>query len=296
MIDAPSSTWFSASPGWHWLIVLYFFIGGLAGGCYFLAALVDLVGRPEDRPLARLGYLVALPAIVVSGLLLLFDLARPPRFWHLFVGSNSGQLMFKSWSPMSTGSWALLVFGVFSLLSALAAAAEAGWLPWRRAARLRPPGALGIVVTVLGAFFGLYITGYTGVLLAVTSQPVWADSSLIGMLLVVSATSISAALLILLSQSSSPALRRLEVQLIALELLVLIALVFSLGGAARALLLPHNLLLLLGVLLLGIALPLLLHWRDSLGRRSFAAAPVLVLVGGFLLRTLVVFAPYGIGR
>src|SRR5205085_8785862 len=39
----PSSTWFSASPNWGWLIALYFFVGGLAGGCYFLAATIDLV-------------------------------------------------------------------------------------------------------------------------------------------------------------------------------------------------------------------------------------------------------------
>ena len=52
---APSSTFFTASPEWHWLIIGYFFIGGLAGGCYFLAVLIDFFGRPEDRALARLG-------------------------------------------------------------------------------------------------------------------------------------------------------------------------------------------------------------------------------------------------
>ncbi len=57
MNGIPSSTYFSAPPDWGWLIVFYFFFGGLAGGCYFLAALIDLFGRPEDRPLARLGYL-----------------------------------------------------------------------------------------------------------------------------------------------------------------------------------------------------------------------------------------------
>ena len=55
---APSS---ARRPDWGWLIVFYFFFGGLAGGCYFLAALIDLFGRPEDRPLARLGYYIAFP-------------------------------------------------------------------------------------------------------------------------------------------------------------------------------------------------------------------------------------------
>jgi formate-dependent nitrite reductase membrane component NrfD len=42
----PPSTLFTAPPGWHWLIAWYFFVGGLAGGCYFLAALIDFVGEP----------------------------------------------------------------------------------------------------------------------------------------------------------------------------------------------------------------------------------------------------------
>ena len=63
MNGVPSSTYFSAPPDWGWLIVLYFFFGGLAGGCYFLASLIDLFGRPEDRPLARLGYYIAFPCI-----------------------------------------------------------------------------------------------------------------------------------------------------------------------------------------------------------------------------------------
>ena len=57
----PSSTYFSAPPDWGWLITLYFFFGGLAGGSYFLASLIDLFGRPEDRPLSHLGLLHLVP-------------------------------------------------------------------------------------------------------------------------------------------------------------------------------------------------------------------------------------------
>ena len=74
---APSSTWFTAAPGWGWLIVAWFFFGGLAAGCYLLAALIDLFGRPEDRPLARAGYFAVLPCLVVSGIVLIVDLSRP---------------------------------------------------------------------------------------------------------------------------------------------------------------------------------------------------------------------------
>jgi formate-dependent nitrite reductase membrane component NrfD len=47
------STLFTDAPHWRWLIVFYFFVGGLAGGSYFLAVLIDLFGSREDRPLAR---------------------------------------------------------------------------------------------------------------------------------------------------------------------------------------------------------------------------------------------------
>ena len=50
MNAVPSSTFFSAPPDWGWLIVFYFFFGGLAGGSYFLAALIDLLGRPRGSP------------------------------------------------------------------------------------------------------------------------------------------------------------------------------------------------------------------------------------------------------
>src|SRR3954470_229569 len=107
MNPVPSSTFFSASPEWGWLIVFYFFFGGLAGGCYFLAVLIDLFGRLEDRALARLGYFISFPCILISGLLLTLDLTRPERFWHMLIESNTLRPLIKPWSPMSVGSWAL---------------------------------------------------------------------------------------------------------------------------------------------------------------------------------------------
>ena len=80
MNGIPSSTYFSTPPEWGWLIVFYFFFGGLAGGCYFLGALIDLFSRPEDRPLARLGYYISFPCMLISGLLLTLDLTRPLGF------------------------------------------------------------------------------------------------------------------------------------------------------------------------------------------------------------------------
>ena len=304
MIDAPSSTWFTTGPHWEWLIILYFFIGGLAGGSYFLAATIDLFGRPEDRPLARLGYYIAFPCVALSGLLLTLDLGKPTRFWHMFIERNTWGPMFKAWSPMSVGAWALLIFGFFSFVAFLGAIAQEDRLRWPALrtlrqpgfGRLRAPSMSGRILAVLGGIAGFYIAGYTGVLLAVTNRPIWSDTPLLGMLFVVSAASTSAALMILIAHRyrwSTPAvadLHRLDDWVIALELLVLIAVMISLGPVLRAWLNAWGLLLLLGVILPGLVLPLMQSWGPRRFRLSIVTTAVLVLIGGFLLRVVIVLS------
>jgi len=310
MNPAPSSTWFTTGPHWAWFIVLYFFIGGLAGGCYFLSALIDLFDRREDRPLARLGYYIAFPCVALSGLLLLADLGRPLRFWHMMIESNTYRPMFKYWSPMSTGVWALLIFGLFTFLSFLAALAEddrIGWpalrtigARWPALRRLRGPSALGRVISVIGAIFGLYIAGYTGVLLAVTNRPIWSDTPLLGMLFVVSATSTSGALMMLVAYRSGWRMRGLadlhsmESWVIVLELLVLIAVLVSLGPVLTAWLNAWGVLLVI-VIAFGLIWPLIQSWRARQpGQMNFARAAPLVLLGSFLLRLVIVFSSQAI--
>jgi len=297
MNGVPSSTYFTASPEWGWLIILYFFFGGLAGGCYFIAALIDLFGRPEDRPLARLGYYVAFPCVIISGILLTVDLTRPERFWHMLLEANTLRPMFKPWSPMSVGAWALLIFGLFSFVSFLGALVEGDRLSWRGGRLFRPPGILGRVIAVIGGLLGFYVAGYTGVLLAVTNRPIWSDTPLLGMLFVVSAASISAALMILLAHRyrwitpGVAALHRMDLWVIILEFLVLIAVVISLGPVAWAWLNAWGLLFFLGVIVLGMLIPLALYWRrDWLGDHNVTASAALVLVGGFILRVVIVLS------
>ena len=290
-------TFFSAPPHWHWLIVFYFFVGGLAGGSYFLAVVMDIFGGGRHRAAARLGYLVAFPAVVVCGVLLTLDLQRPERFWHMLIQSATWRLMFKAYSPMSIGAWALLAFGFFSLLSFLAARSESGG----KYASLRPPAPLGIAVTGLGGFFGVFLAGYTGVLLSVTNRPIWADTTLLGLVLLISGASTSAALLMLLvgsgpgREETATALARFDRWMLVLELVVLVGLVASLGVVARAWLNAWGGLLVVGVVGAGIVVPLVLQGRGrGSAMRHGALASLLVLLGGFLLRVVVIFSAEGV--
>lgn len=297
----PSDTYFTAAPDWNWLVILYFFLGGIAGGSYFLAALMDFLGVEADRPLARIGYFVAFPAVLLSAPLLIFDLNRPERFWHMLIQSERGLPMFKWWSPMSTGSWALALFGAFTFGSFVLALAEAGVLRWRPLLRLNDllrRGPVGKVYAVIGGLFALFLASYTGVLLSVTNRPIWADTRLLGFLFLTSAASTAAALLLLLGRQrravnaeSLHALARMDVWVMLLELLALGAVVLSLGSVAQGFLSVWGVLLVVGVVLGGILVPLALHLRPRLlGQLSLPAASVLVLVGGLLLRAVIVLS------
>jgi len=219
----------------------------------------------------------------------------------MLVESNTFQPMIKLWSPMSVGSWALLIFGILSLVSFLGALVEDNRLAWPAGRKLRPPGMLSVVIAVLGGLAGFYVAGYTGVLLAVTNRPIWSDTPLLGMLFVVSAASISAALMILLARRSKwtmpgiAALHRMDAWVVSLELIVLIAVMISLGPVFRAWLNAWGLLLFFGVIVAGMLVPLALYWRRQwLGELNLTTAAVLVLVGGFLLRLVIVFSAQGV--
>ena len=288
-----SSTFFTASPQWRWLIVAYFFLGGLAAGSYVLGTLMDLFGKSRDRRLVHLGYLIAFPLVGLCGLVLTVDLGRPERFWHMLIQSETLRPMIKTYSPMSLGAWALLCFGGCALLSFVAVLAERGWLGWPLLRRLSPPAFVGRLVTVVGALLGFYVAGYTGVLLSVTNRPIWADTTLLGLVFLISAASTSAALLILLgfwggaSGDSIDALERFDAFILVLEAIAIAGLLVSLGRIAMVWLNGWG--LLLAVMVLGgIALPLYMRLRARGSRR--AIGPVLALLGGLILRAVIIFS------
>ena len=142
------------NPAWSWYIVWYFFLGGMAAGAYFMAALADLFGKERDRSVSRIGYGVAFPLVIILPLLLTLDLGMPIRTFYMFR-------LFKIDSPMSIGSWALLGFGLFALTSLILVLAEGRVEP----ARIVPVRRIRQVVAVPGMLLGFFIASYTGVLL-----------------------------------------------------------------------------------------------------------------------------------
>lgn len=309
-----ASEHFAGSPHWTWYILFYFFLAGLAGGSYFLATLLRYWGTPGDEPVARLGFYVPLPATLLGLLLLTLDLTKPLRFWHMLVNTTPGEfgLSFNSRTPMSVGVWALLVASVFAFVAFIDTLVRDGKLsnaPARRLAALLAGGA-GRIWNVAGSIVYLFIAGYTGVLIAVSNQPIWSDTWAMGGLFLASGLTGSAALLLLLTRyrqgaASSRAVLEVSLRLFTvLELLLFGVVLLTLiddGTLGKALDFPW---LLLWLIALAGMLPAL---RDLAvrglrvpGRGQVAAermrllawpaAPWLVLAGVLALRAAVIFS------
>jgi formate-dependent nitrite reductase membrane component NrfD len=288
------------APTWGWEIIWYFFFGGLAAGCYVIASIASLFGTKEDRVVARTGYYLSLLVLLPCPPLLIKDLGRPERFLHMLR-------IFKVKSPMSMGTWGLVSFSLFSGLTATNQAAHDGILGRWWGARLLatlPQRLLALPGTLLGFFLG----GYTGVLLAATSVPLWSRSKTLGAVFITSALSTSVALIsLVLRISGAPArtlhkLERLEWAALLVEMTGLLTFLRGSGRAARPLVgtapAEHGRTFWGVVFGGGLALPWLLQSFSLLsGRRTHKkgkgrgiVVSLLVLLGGYFLRRTMIEA------
>jgi formate-dependent nitrite reductase membrane component NrfD len=293
-------------PTWRWEIIWYFFFGGLAAGCYVIASIASFFGAKEDRAVARAGYYLSLLAVLPCPPLLIKDLGKPERFLHMLR-------IFKFKSPMSMGTWGLVSFSFFSGLAATKQAASDGVLGRWWGARLLatlPQRMLALP----GTLFGLFLGGYTGVLLAATSIPVWSRSKELGAVFVASAISTATALIsLVLRIAGAPAsslhkLERMEWVALLIEMTGLLTFLRGSGRAARPLVGTgpdeHGRAFWGFVFGGGLALPWLLQSFSLLsGRRKNkknngrgVIISLLVLVGGYFLRRTIVEAGHSSSR
>ena len=287
------------APVWRWEIIWYFFFGGLAAGCYVIASIAALFGSREDRPVARAGYYLSLLSVLPCPILLIKDLGRPDRFLHMLR-------IFKVKSPMSMGTWSLISFSLFSGVTAVIQAARDGFLGRWWGSRLLaalPQRFLAIPGSALGVFLG----GYTGVLLTATSIPLWSRSKVLGAIFISSAFSTSSALISLvlrLTRTPTQALHKLErLEWVALlvEMAGLFAFLRGTGRAARPLVgtgpTEHGRTFWSFVAGTGLILPWLLQTLSLLVGRSAKSRSgrgivisLLVLIGGYFLRRTMIEA------
>jgi formate-dependent nitrite reductase membrane component NrfD len=230
----------------------------------------------------------------------------------MLVNTTPGQfgLNFNSATPMSVGVWALLVASVFAFVAFVDALARDGRIRHRLARRLTYllDGTAGMLWNIAGAAIYLFIAGYTGVLIAVSNQPVWSDSWALGGLFLASGLTGGAALLLLLTryrrgaESSRGVLEISERIFTVLELLLLVVVLVTLiddGTLDKALGFPWLLLWLVALagMLPGLRDLATRGLRVSAGGTvaeertwAWAVPPALVLAGVLALRAAVIFS------
>jgi formate-dependent nitrite reductase membrane component NrfD len=306
---------------WGFLIVNYLFLGGLSAGLFFVSALATFLYKiDEPSPytrIARLGAFLAPWPVMIGCLLLIFDLGRWYHFYKLF-------LHLRLVSPMSIGSWLLVLFNLVALVNCYA------WLTEQQRTSLfaKLPPTLRFFSRFNYdidhwrrwlAFAGLPISVsvgiYTGVLLgAVQSRPFW-NTNLVAQLFLFSALSTgSAALILALSRSEESArelklLYGLDICFMVLEFFIVLP--YLIHGELSVQAVQDSLQLILGgpftilfwvfFLAFGLLIPLVIELRElvpvMVSNREFhyhrplaAGTAVLILGGGFLLRYIFVYA------
>ncbi|HFD39709.1 MAG TPA: hypothetical protein ENJ31_07685 [Anaerolineae bacterium] len=315
---------------WEWPVVIYLWLAGMAGGAYFvtfLAALFSGQYHEAKRVAAALG----VPSVILGVLMLLVDLGHPFRAWHLFG-------RFRIGSPMSVGSWLLLIWAV------LATVLFAIWWSETATAR-RLGGGMGRFVGFLQRFQGLarildwievilsvLLIAYTGVLLSAGSPPLWSSTVLLPALFVASAVATGIAVLNLagalgvgeVSRDLMAKLCKAGAVVCSVEILALAGLLLLMTGAGASLVYaaeasgsacttcstftlasvqamntvllgPLSFAFWAGVVLVGLVLPLgvefgmILRGVEKPAREVAIVLGLMVLIGGFILRAVVVF-------
>jgi len=293
---------------WGWEIPLYLFLGGVVAGIMILSGIRFLRGG-DEKPSFALSLMpwVAPIAISVGMFFLWLDLEHPFNAWRFY-------LTFKLTSPMSWGAWILLGVYPVSVLLAWVGTPENLKAPVRErvsrfAVLLRVEkwaevntALLAKLNILMGASLGIY----TGVLLGtMASRPLW-NSALLGPLFLVSGLSTGAAFMLLfgLSDEERKSLSRADMALIGIELALLALWMMGLatGGSssqgALAVIFggPYTAAFWTLVVALGLLAPLVGEWLEHKhGAVPGKGTAILVLLGGFALRWILVFAGQSTG-
>ena len=310
---------------WGLPVISYLFLAGLGAGALTVSASVFLRGGGGGFgnghfAVARYGALIApLPVMIGCGLLVLELGSFQTGHWFKWLNLYRTITL----SPMSIGTWLLTVFIGISLVYAYT------FLPKDASAgdRLEP---LRKAMAWIGVPLGIAVAIYTGVLLgAMPSRPFW-NSPILAMLFLLSSLSTGEAAILLTRAvlhkgkrdadvaQSSYLLTTSDVLLIGFELVVIFLFIMfayltvgDVGYAVSVILFSDRSVEMfganlavpfwLGVVLIGLLIPALIEMfyvsPKLLYQRQFGPpysveviVPVAVIVGGFILRYVVVIA------
>lgn len=290
---------------WHWPISLYLFLGGLAAGILFFAALFYLLGKDKEYPVAvKVSSIIPPIALSIGLLALVYDLTHKLYTWQLYM-------TFRIESPMSWGAWVLLIvtpisfIWTFSYYREVYPKLEAKLQVFKRLKFLNPIEKFAIDNRKYFAMalipLTLVLGVYTGILLsAFNARPLW-NNAILGPLFLISGLSTAAAAIIILSKTAKEKhmFGKIDLVLITIELALIVHMIM--GYYAGPEVQVEAMQLLVGgeftvmffgfVVILGLIVPGIMELIDLFGKKVPVIVPaILVLIGGLVFRFVMVEA------
>lgn len=284
---------------WHWPISVDLFFGGLAAGLLFFAALFYLLGKEKDFPaIVKYAPIVAPIGISIALVCLLIDLTHKPYFWRLYT-------TFRIESPMSFGSWILLLITPLSFLWVFSYIKDIfprlnlrfSWLTSFQSFVVKYRRTMAFLLIPLSISLGIY----TGIMLsAFNARPLW-NNAILGPLFLTSGLTTASAVILFFVRSS---LERKLFNKITLGLLIIQLFLMAhmiLGYYAGSEVQIEAIELLIGgeftiwfvgfVILLGLLLPTFLEIIEFFGFKIPVFIPAtLIIIGGIIFRFVMVDA------
>jgi len=284
---------------WHWQIPVYLFLGGLAAGLLFFAALYTILGKEKEMPTTVKWATFLVPFILILGLLALFiDLKHKLYFWQLYT-------TIRLESPMGWGAWVLMIITPISMVWVASYLKELipSW-DWKfdflnKFEKWVIANRKGVAWVMI--FYSVILGIYTGILLsAFNARPLW-NTSLLGPLFLVSGMSTATALIMWMTKNEAERklMSRIDLLLIGIELFFIVHL--FMGFLASSAVQINAAQLFLGgqftvsfwvfVIILGLLFPAGLEVLEMRGVHIPIVIPVvLILFGGLMFRFIMVEA------
>jgi polysulfide reductase chain C len=276
---------------WNWMIACYLFLAGMGAGSFAFAIIAGWK-KPEALKVRKAGMILGLAAVAVGTVMLIFDASagaqHPLRFFYLLT----------NWSSVMT--WGVALLSAFLLLGFI----DLVLLFVRK----QTPKALDGVILAVAAGVAVY----TGLLLGVSSAyPLW-NIFILPILFFVSALSAGFAAAALIGQliakdemESLSFYQPLSRVLPVIEALLIVALLsataMTTGSGATAATATVTALtsgtyavaFWLGLIVVGLVVPFSIEIaarKNTVALGAVMTAETCVLVGGYLLRYLVIMA------
>jgi len=283
---------------WGWEIPLYLFLGGLAAGILFFAAMYTIRGKEHLYPAATKWAPFLAPIFLIVGLGALFlDLHHKLYFWRLYTN-------IRLESPMSWGAWTLLVITPLSFIwCALNIKLlfpkwdwKFQWLKQLEKFFLKYKKQLAWVMLAYASILGIY----TGILLsAFNARPLW-NTSILGPLFLASGLSAGAAVIMLLAKDHIERLlfSKIDLMVIGIELFIIIHMFMGFRASTTVQLEAANMFLggdytapfWVFVVILGMIVPGILEILELRKIKVPVVIPAsLVLFGSLMLRFLIAY-------